>query len=243
MTKLKTTLAVLLATATVLIWLGCEPPGRARAAPPPDGVEGFELRAQAADSFQVAALWPPVVFQGDTIRSFHRHSTRTDTSGYVQTDTISAVGSETLVIPSPRPGATGEYSYCLRSQNDFGLSADSACAFYTYTNPDTLPPPPDSVTVEPPVAVTFDSVRIFAVGDSTSLDTLRLEVGEVAEVAAALYRDGRVVGCAGAPCDSIPIYPAAWVKRAPYYVAQREGYPLGQEWVAKRLPWLRRLGG
>lgn len=239
MTKLKTILAVLLATATLLIWLGCEPPGQARAAPAPEAVSNFDLVAQEADSFSVAAAWSPVVFQGDTIRRFHRYSARTDTAGYLDVDTLEAVGSELLIAPSPPPAGTGEYSYCLRSLNDFGLSADSTCASYQYTNPDTLPPAPDSLEVEPPVAVTVDSLQIVVAATGEPFDGDTIAVGDSVYLAALFWRDGQVVGCGGS-CGTFAIYPGSWKDGLPLYLTSRHGYRLGEEWVVQRLPWLRR---
>lgn len=233
-------LAALIATV-LAVMSGCEGTGEARAAPAPADVGDLELVAQEADSFQVATTWTPVVFQGDTIDAFHRYSARTDVEGYVDVDTVQAIGSELLGVPAPPPGETGEYSYCLRSQNQFGLSSDSTCASYTYTNPDTLPPPPDSVTVEPPVTMTYDSLQIVVAATGQPLDRDTIAVGDSLYLAALLYRNGQVVGCGGT-CDSFAIYPGTWKNGVPLFLTNRRGYEPGIEWVAERLPWLRRLG-
>lgn len=233
-----TDLIILALLALVFALAGCDGTGEVRASAPSD-VDGFDLLAQEADTFAVAVTWTPVLFQGDTIGLFHRYSARTDTAGHLAVDTLEAIGSELHRVPSPPPGETGEYTYCLRSLNDFGLSADSTCATYTYTNPDTLPPPPDSIAVEPPVAVTVDSLQIVVAETGEPFDGDTIAVGDSVYLAALFWRDGQVVGCGGS-CGTFAVYPGTWQDGLPLYLTSRHGYRLGEEWVVERLPWLRR---
>lgn len=212
---------------------GCPGPPDAGAAPPaPETAASMELAPIVqADTFTVVATWPAVVFAGDTIRTYQRTLTRTDTTGVALDDSIAAIGSETVDLASPAPGATGSYRYCLRSRNDFGLSTDSACAAFQYTNPDTLPPPPDSVTVDTQLAIAVDSLTLDP-EDTT------IVVGDSYQLRARLWKDGEVVGCAGR-CGSTTISAAKFVRHVPLYLKGRPGY--WGEWVAARLPWIRPL--
>lgn len=225
------TLAAVL--ALVLTTTACPAPDADAAPPPPETVERMDLEPIVqADTFTVVATWPPVVFSGDTITSYRRTLTRTDTTGLALDADISALGSETVNVTSPAPGETGAYRYCLRSRNDFGLSADSSCAAFQYTNPDTLPPPPDSVTVDTQLALAVDSLTVDP-SDTT------IAVGESFQLRARLWKDGEVVGCAGR-CESTTISAAKFVQHVPLYLKGRPGY--WGEWMGSRLPWLRRLG-
>lgn len=149
---------------------GDGPPGEARAAPPPASV-GMELAAQAADTFTVVATWSPVVVEGDTIREYVREAGFNDGSFETGSDTLAAVGSETLDLPAPPEGETVDGFYCLRSVRRAAdgspvvAPVDStdfrACAGFQYTSPLSFPPPPDSLEVEPQQATAIDSVRIL----------------------------------------------------------------------------------
>lgn len=164
-----------LAVAAALVFAGCEPdapdPQPPPATPPSPVVPQLAMTgmhfaaAQQADSFTVVSTWPPVVFHGDTIRTYRRTLTRVDTAQDLTADDnarIQAVGSETVRAASPAPGTTGDYRYCLRSESGAGvLSSDSTCAAFTFTNPDTVPPPPDSVDVDTQVALAVDSIVAY----------------------------------------------------------------------------------
>lgn len=229
-----------------------------------------ELAAQAADSFDVLATWRPVVFLEDTVRSYVR-STGRDDGSWTDEDTISAVGSETFSAPSPPAGSTATYFYCLRSRgaNEVGdtvTTPDSlaACAGFQYTAPTSTPPPPDSLEVDPQQTLALDSLVLQPTSltvrpltgagvDSTTeivqvydrqgvIDTVTDTAARAEfEMQALLYADGAVVGCDGY-CDTVPISAGAWQEDGvPVYIAGRDGYDVGEEWVARRLPWLRQL--
>lgn len=145
------------------------------------------------------------------------------------------------------------------------------CVDFQYTSPLSFPPPPDSLEVSPGQATTIDSVRILpdsiqftfltdARADSTTVARqvfieewpvtsyqVRVDTGATAEeatvpVAALLLSGGEVVGCDG-DCSQFPIAAAGWDGGVPYRFAGRPGFQVGQEWQAKRLPWLRVLDG
>ena len=87
--------------------------------------------------------------------------------------------------------------------------------------------------MDPNQAIALDSMTVYPA-------ELSLQVGDTAQLTAALYMDGQVVGCSGA-CDTVPISAADWDQGAPVYIAQRPGYEFAEEWMARRLPWLRQL--
>lgn len=226
--------AVLLLTAAIL---SCDDPPDV--GPPEADAATIELSAQAADSFEIMATWRPTTFLGDTVDTYLRDVGRQDGT-WADFDTVSAVGSELRAIPSPPAGSTAVYDYCLRSVGvdevgDTVSTPDSlaACATFQYTAPTSLPPAPDSLEVDPQAAIALDSAVLYPAD-------LTLQVGDTAQLTMALYVDGQVVGCSGA-CDTVAISAADWDRGAPVYIAQRPGYPFGEEWMARRLPWLRQL--
>lgn len=258
-------LAVVPVAFAVMV-VACEPPSAEATAPDPPPYGTMQLTAQEADTFTVIATWTPVIYRQDTVRQYLRVLDRTDTSGVSLNDTIAAVGSETLEIPAPAAGATATYEYCLRSLavNEADTLAASpfpgTCASFQYTSPVTFPPPPDSLDVEAQQTVAIDSVDVVpdslrmvfdvdAQGDTAWLYTLawhrgvRIDSvgGNQYQMRAELYKDGEIVGCAGA-CSGVVLKPARWDEQnLPVVLRGREGYPAGQEWMADRLPWLREL--
>lgn len=129
---------------------GCGPEGGSDdlSATPPEAVTA--TLQEAGDSIRVEATWPPVVFQGDTVRSWRRTFTRTDadqTFGIDDNASLTATTSESFVVLGPDPGVEATYRYCLRARNEFGTSADSTCATASFeaSVDSTPPPPPDSI--------------------------------------------------------------------------------------------------
>lgn len=226
----------------------------------------FALAGMVQDTFTVLATWEPVEFLGDTVSEYRRHLVRTDTSGLDLQDTLSAVGSETLEVVGPSAGQTATYDYCLwsRALNEAGEVVESespTCASFQYTSPTSFPPPPDSLEVNPQQALAVDSLDVVpdslrmafdvdAAGDTTWLYTLAWHEGVLIDsvagntypMRAEVYKDGEIVGCAGA-CDGVVIQPATWDEGVPVVMVGRPAYPAGEEWMADRLPWLRQLTG
>lgn len=260
-----------LAAFLLLFGVGaCEPdvPEAEASPPPPPASINFGLTVQAPDTVSFIATWPPVVFQGDTIRRYRRTLTRTDTAqdltifGLDDNAAVNSVGSEDFSIPGPGEGETGEYRYCLRSVDADGtVGRDSTCTLFQYTAPVVFPPPPDSITVSEQVAIAYDSATVFPdsvvfryhvteAGDTVWDYALGFDKGSRVDsipggdyrLSVRVWQGDEIVGCAGR-CGTTPISAASFVQGIPFYLKGREGYPLGQEWTTERLPWLRILTG
>ena len=187
------------ALVAMLAGVACTPE-EAPARPPPPGELIMSMPAQAPDTVRFLSTWPPVVFQGDTIRRFRRTLTRTDTAqdltifGVDDNASVNAVGSETFEIPGPGEGETGSYRYCLRSVRADGVTGrDSTCAIFQYTAPVEVPPPPDSIDVSEQASIFYDSVKVYPKVAQTVPEALYGSVGFPA-VDTSLLMDEALVG-------------------------------------------------
>lgn len=134
--------------AFVLLLAGCRP---ADAVPLPGRVD-LSVAPASDTTFTLCAIWRPVVWVGDTIRSYRRTITRTDQPqdlsvyGLDVNARISAVDSTCAAVPLPVGSLSGHYRLALRSIAASGtVGRDSAWAVAVWTRQDTFPPPPDSI--------------------------------------------------------------------------------------------------
>lgn len=242
-------LTALLLAALVTV-AGCEATDDAEAYAPPPTDWTAQLAAQEADSLTLLATWEPVVVAGDTVREYVREAGY-DTAAVELQDTVQAIGSETVTLAAPPEGETRTGFYCLRGirrtsgGDPIVAPRDSAtyrtCVPWQYTTPYSYPPPPDSLEVDPGGSLAADSLTMYPT-------SITMQPGDSVDLTAVLWLDGQVVGCSGV-CDTVTVHPASWEEqdhlagaRIPATYVARPGYE-GQEFVRKRLPWFRVLGG